>query len=165
VGIGTAEDLSGEVTDFFLDGGSHGHGISGKTTSTLEDKAPTHTHNLQVTLKPTGSAGPWLVRGGQQLDFLSNLRISIGKAGSTPLDITNAVLDYVKRNYASVWSNETSFDGHTGSPLHDHGTGPIRLDLIDGLSFDPDDFTPYEITLWVQTADNGGSVKYNLYVD
>jgi len=160
-----AQDLSQKVSDFLVDGGAHGHAISGQTATTPQNAAPLHTHQINVNVSTTpGSAGFWTIRGGLQLSFLSGLTITVGKAGSTAIDCTTKILDYVKQNYASAWSHETSLDGNTGSPLHDLGTGPIRLDLIDGLSFEPDDYHPYEITLSVASG-TGGGIKYNLYVE
>jgi hypothetical protein len=90
------------------------------------------------------------------------------------VDYTKKILEQLQKTNPSVWSPGgilvTSLDGGIGRPLTDRGTGPIRLDLIDGLTFEPDEFVPYEIELSVpgervEGDGNGGCIQYNLYVE
>jgi hypothetical protein len=147
---------------------SHQHTISGETGAVPQHAAPLHKHLIKVNVSTTGSGGETTVRGGQQLSFFTDLTIAVGK-GALGVDCTSKILDRIKQTYPSAWPMAASFDGRVNKPLHDFGTGPIRLDLIDGLSFEPDDFTPYEITISVpQTdphTDEGGCIQYNLYVE
>jgi hypothetical protein len=172
-GIGSPENLVGTGIGLSVRGSAHQHPISGNTGKTPEDvDEPTHTHLIEVKVSTTGSGPGTQVRGGPQLVYLSDLRIGIGKKSSTQLpDYTDKILDHVQEkhpgtiNPAHPWVNETTFNGNPGHSLYESGTGPIRLDLIDGLSFEPDEYVPYEIELSVDRDDEGGCIQYNLYVE
>jgi hypothetical protein len=170
-GLAPADDLANKVSDFSVDGGAHSHPIAGKTGTAPQDAAPLHTHEIKVQVSSAGQTGQTTVRQGNQFLYVSELKIGIGKKGSV-VDRTYDVLQYVKDNFpsgnnpTSIWSNQGSFVGKPTYPLYEAGTGPIRLDLIDGLSFDPDEYVPYEITLSVENNnETGGCIQYNLFVE
>jgi len=147
----------------------HQHPISGMTGVAPRDGNPQHTHPLTVNIASTGSAGPTLVRDGNQLTYLSKLQITVSKRGGTSIPCTDKILRYVKDNNSpsppNPWGAEAEINGRPADPLFTIGTGPIRLDLIDGLSFEPDQVNPYEITLSIAGNGNGGCIEYNLYVE
>jgi hypothetical protein len=147
----------------------HQHPIGGMTDTAPQDVDLKHTHPITVNISPTGSVGPTTVREGNQLTYLSQLQITIGKRGGTYVNYTDKILRYVKDNNSpsppNPWGGQAVINGQPGDPLVTIGTGPIRLDLIDGLSFEPDQVNPYEITLSVTGAGNGGSIEYSLYVE
>jgi hypothetical protein len=153
---------------FQVIGNAHTHPIAG-LTDTPQDVDLKHTHTITINISPTGSAGPTTVRDGNQLTYLSNLQITIGKRGGTSANYGAKILQYVKDNNSpsppNPWGGETVINGQPGNPLVTIGTGPIRLDLIDGLSFEPDQVNPYEITLSVAGNGNGGCIEYSLYVE
>jgi hypothetical protein len=153
---------------FQVIGNAHTHPIAG-LTDTPRDVDLKHTHTITINISPTGSAGPTTVRDGNQLTYLSNLQITIGKRGGTSANYGAKILQYVKDNNSpsppNPWGGQAVINGRSGDPLVTMGTGPIRLDLIDGLSFEPDEVNPYEITLSVTGDGNGGCIEYNLYVE
>lgn len=166
VGIGPPIGLSSVPgLAFSVSPTGHSHSVTGTTEVTPLSTAPVHTHPIRVKVSTTGSGPGTTVRGGLQLLYFKDLAITVGKKGTNPLPSTDKVLTYVKQNYSAAWNNQTSFNGFQGDPLYRFGTGPIRLDLIDGLSFEPDEFVPYEIKLSVVGSGNGGCIQYNLYVE
>jgi len=153
----------------------HTHAISGKTGVPIDKATSLHTHPVEIDLAnlPTGATGV-NVRAGKQLAFFFGLTITVRRGSGTQVDYTESILEQLQRTNASVWSPGgiliTSLDGGKGKPLTDNGTGPIRLDLLPGLIFEPDEFVPYEIELSVPGErlpgeGNGGCIQYNLYVE
>jgi len=104
-----------------------------------------------------------------QLTFFSRLAVKVRHGSGNVVNCTDKILEQIKRTNPSVWSppgiSITSLDGGPVDPLTVKGTGPIRLDLVDGLMFEPDEFVPYEIELAVEGDGNGGCIHYNLYVE
>jgi hypothetical protein len=156
--LGAPVSLATVTTNFSVGGGGHSHDVSGKTSDTVADTQRAHKHMVPVTIAATGSTGPTSVRGGSQLTFFTGLEIIVDG-----LPATDRILAQLRATN-SAWSQVTSFDGSDGHPLRD-GTGPIRLDLIDALSFDPDEVRPHTIAFTVRGAGNGGRIQYNLYVE
>lgn len=157
--LGPAVDLSTVVTDFNVGAGGHSHDVVGKTSATVDDVQLLHKHPISVTIGATGSVGPTSIRGGKQMVFFTDLKITVDGQ-----PVTEKILAQLQETNPSVWSLVTSFDGSPTHPLRP-GTGPIRLDLIDGLSFDPDEMRPHTIEFSVEGAGNGGCIQYNLYVE
>ena len=151
--------------------GAHHHNLFGNTDSVVETGPGAHTHNLQFQIAhtPVGAAGIQEARSGvHQLAFFTGLAIKVRHGSGNEVNCTDKILAQLKQTNPSVWSPSgisiASLDGGPGQPLKENGTGPIRLDLIDGLTFDPDD-VPYEIELSVAGKGNGGCIHYNLYIE
>lgn len=156
--LGNAVNLASVATSFSVTGGGHVHDISGKTADSVGDTQRLHKHTIGVTIEATGSAGATDLRSGNQLTFFTGLEIKVNGVSCTA-----RILAQVKA-MNPAWSSITSFDGSPGHPLL-QGTGPVRLDLIDLLSFDADEERPHTIEFSVRGAGNGGCVQYNLYVE
>lgn len=157
--LGPAVDLSTVVTDFSVGTGGHTHDVIGKTSATVDDAQLLHKHPITVSIGAAGSVGPTSIRGGNQMVFFTDLNVTVDGH-----PVTDKILAQLQETNPSVWNLITSFDGSPTHPLR-QGTGPIRLDLIDGLSFDPDEMRPHTIVFSVEGAGNGGCIQYNLYVE
>jgi hypothetical protein len=114
---------------------------------------------VKVSISGSGSKGKTKVRGGNQYNFFTGLEVTIDG-----LPCTDMILAQLREANPSAWGSVTSLDGTPGHPLV-LGTGPIRLDLIEGLSFDPDNLRPHTIVFSVEGEDNGGCIQYNLYIE
>lgn len=156
--LGPAVNLAGAATSFSVTGGGHVHEVSGKTAGSVGDTQRLHEHSVGVTIEATGSVGAIDLRGGNQLTSFTGLEIKVNGVSCTA-----RILAQVKA-MNPAWGSITSFDGSPGHPLL-LGTGPVRLDLIDMVSFDADEARPHTIEFSVRGAGNGGCVQYNLYVE
>ena len=161
----TGTDNRGGVKMVVYKGGHH-HKLIGKTDALEETPLPLgrHTHDFSITTTHAlvGAKGK-PVRAGDQLSFLYDLQITIDQRPCTP-----QILAQIKETNSSVWANAaitTLGNGPAGQPdpLLTNGTGPIRLDLIEGLEFDAG--RDHEIELSVRGDGNGGCIQYNLYVE
>jgi len=158
-------DMGTILAAYQVSGGAHG--ITGNTGALIEAQNPQrHTHSVAVTVSNAlvGSTG-LPPRGGSQLSFLSNLKVSID--GSPKVETTRAIVAQIARLYPNIWTEQDSLGGTAvpeTHPLVVHGTGLIRLDLLDveNISFGPG---AHEIEFSVEGAGNGGCLQYNLYIE
>jgi hypothetical protein len=118
------------------------------------------------------------------LTYIDNLQIYIGKVavdGKRPDpkpddndNYTSAILDQLKNAQPAIYGSKNKLGegrGDVNDPLANNGTGPIKLDFLQGLDFDegeyyiilhaPDKVPKTEVPI----PHNGGRILYNLYVE
>jgi hypothetical protein len=166
---------------------SHTHTLTGETDKIQVTDDHTHNVNPTASLGQAGVTDPderYSARGGdplhppdlvenpvKPLTYIDNLQIYIGKVdvdGKRPdpgLDdnYTAAILDQLKNAQPAIYGGKSKLgEGHgdENDPLANNGTGPIKLDFLQGLSFDEGE---YYIELKVDSG--GGRILYNLYVE
>lgn len=145
---------------------SHNHALPAKTGDVDVASVTPSTVTPTVTQKTAGDTGlgpeqasdPG-TRTTKRLRDLSDLKIAIDDK-----PMTVPILDQLQRSSPEAWNMLAALNGADGQPMSFKGTGagPIRLDLLDGLSFDPGE---HWIDLSVDTDDNGGCIHYNLYIE
>lgn len=144
-----------------IGGGQHSHGFASDAETGQDETSYDHIHkvSLATTLDETGAEDEMARPTQKALKYLKNLRVAINGR-----DVTDKIRAQLKETNPNAWGLVNSLDGSPADPLGADGTGPIRLDLIDGLSFDRNE-KPYEIELFVKDEGTGGCIQYNLYVE
>jgi hypothetical protein len=145
---------------------SHAHGFAAGTKTGGVTDAGTSTVTLTFNQKTIRNRGLGPERPTdpdtnttRRLRHFSNLQVAINDK-----PVTVAIIDQLANTDPRSWTPASRLDSDDGSPLRfdGPGAGPIRLDLLPGVTFDPGE---HWIDFSVQGDRNGGCVHYNLYVE
>jgi len=155
--------------DGTIDGGTHGHTISGSSDYEGIDLKHKHSISGTGTSDATGAfeatTPAKIARAGKPLGFVSDLRIAVDG-----VDSTRAILDQIVR---TAPSDQTPFwtmigNGLPGHPLADEKKPaiPIRIDYIPGVVLGEGEHSiECSVDLKPNDEANGGRLHYNLYVE
>jgi hypothetical protein len=152
------------MTISLLDSEVHSHDIPSST-----DPAPP----IPLTLSGTGAAGTAgvidqpirsVIVDGEEtataLTYVNDLQVWIGKPNQLD-NYTPKIWHQLHDAQPTIeWETIKLGDGSVNHPLAQNGTGEIKLDFLEGLSFDEGE---YCIELKVDSG--GGRILYNLYVE
>jgi hypothetical protein len=152
-----------------INGGGHGHAISGSTDNQGIDLSHTHSVSGSGTSDPKGAFDaqrPKVIpRDGAPLGHVYDLQIAVDGA-----DFTSAIKEQILR---TAPSDQTPFwnvigNGTKGHPLVDPSKDavPIRIDFLAGVILGEGEHSiECSVKVGPNNAANGGRVHYNLYVE
>ncbi len=172
--------LEQPTPEIFVEGeGGHKHeygSYDGNIALTKNnDSNSKHTHNFQTAASidagvtdpnasnPDSSKRYYSGRSGAPLTYIQGLQVWIDGDNET-----GAILTQLQN--AQPMEDWNNLDGQPGKPLHDKGTGEIKLDFLPGVTFDKPEHC-IELRVPALKDDqgnpipNGGRILYNLYVE
>lgn len=168
-------DTNGEIFE-----GQHLHDIAAFDTEDWTEFTPyNHTHQFSnATLNVENSGVDDLVkvaRTGNILTFVNELVVSIGPAGqgASVIDCTEDIKLQLANMYPINWSvggvggtPKSLGDGSGTHELATNGTGAIRLDYLQGMTFAEGEYCiELKINKEKNKIANGGKIHYNLYIE
>lgn len=159
------DDVNGTI-----DGGAHGHSLTGSTANQGVDLRHSHPVSGTGTSDPAGAFSQMtpdkVARTSKPpLGFVYDLRIAVDD-----VDATTAILEQVVR---TAPSDQTPFwtmlgNGLAGHPFADESKDaiPIRIDYLPGVVLGEGEHSiECSVNLAPNNAANGGRIHYNLYVE
>ena len=168
-------DTGGEIFN-----GQHQHDIAAFDTEDWTEFTPyIHTHqfsNASLNVEKNGVHDLVNVaRTGSILTFVNELIVSIGPAGqgASVTDCTEDIKLQLANTYPVNWSvggvggiPKSLGDGSGTHELATNGTGAIRLDYLQGMTFAEGEYCiELKIDKDKNKIANGGKIHYNLYIE
>lgn len=172
--------IEGEHRHRLISDGPVGESEPAYTDTPVKDRSTAFTLTLkhsspseQPTIDATGARSPARTNYCEPLEFVDDLRISIGQVVGGQhnlIDLTDDIMRQIL-DAEPNWSAVTSADKKIGNGTSSHpfaiaGTGAIRLDFLPRLVFSEGAYClELRIRKDQRTIANGGKVLYSLYIE